>query len=169
MPRPASTSARRDDHPYYDTKHPSASPPSAINPNPPRPLAPTTVQSTLLQPRVAVALGLSAKWHPFLFACRLLSCLPAAWWGLPVALGLLAQAHVWYIVESGMSSCGEESLRLAGLSWLRGRAVGADIAVVDDGMVFERRLRVTEMGLGIVWVCYFFPDLRVGRWDYGGV
>jgi hypothetical protein len=52
-----------------------------------------------------------------------------------------------------MGSCSaDNSLCLAGLSWLRGRVsgTGADLGIEA---VFERRLRVTEMALGIVWVC----------------
>ncbi|KAM3441595.1 hypothetical protein NHJ13734_002740 [Beauveria thailandica] len=47
------------------------------------------VHPSMLQPRVAVVLNVPPMWHPWLFALRLLSCLPAAWWGLPSALHLL--------------------------------------------------------------------------------
>lgn len=49
----------------------------------------TAVHPSILQPRVAVVLNVPQPWHPWLFALRLLSCLPAAWWGLPSALHLL--------------------------------------------------------------------------------
>lgn len=47
------------------------------------------VHPSMLQPRVAVVLNVPPIWHPWLFALRLLSCLPAIWWGLPSALHLL--------------------------------------------------------------------------------
>jgi hypothetical protein len=162
MPRLSSSSALRDEHslpPPYKRHHDrrSSNPSSSSNqPLPPYSPSPQpTVRSTLLQPRVAVALNLPAKWHPFLFVCRLLSCLPAVWWGLPVALGLLAEAHLWYIVETGMGSCSaDNSLCLAGLSWLKGRVSGTGVDLGVEA-VLERRLRVTETALGIVWVCSF--------------
>lgn len=43
----------------------------------------------MLQPRVAVVLNVNPQWHPYLFAFRLLSILPALWWGLPSALQLV--------------------------------------------------------------------------------
>lgn len=53
------------------------------------PSAPAAVHPSILQPRVAVVLNVPPVWHPWLFALRLLSCLPAVWWGLPSALHLL--------------------------------------------------------------------------------
>lgn len=47
------------------------------------------VQPSLLQPRVAVVLEVPPPWHPWLFTLRLVSVLPAAWWGLPSLLQLL--------------------------------------------------------------------------------
>lgn len=47
------------------------------------------VHPSILQPRVAVVLNVPPLWHPWLFALRLLSCAPAAWWGLPSLLHLL--------------------------------------------------------------------------------
>ncbi|KAH7157865.1 hypothetical protein B0J13DRAFT_581853 [Dactylonectria estremocensis] len=47
------------------------------------------VHPSLLQPRVAVVLNVPPPWHPWLFALRLVSVLPAVWWGLPSALQLL--------------------------------------------------------------------------------
>lgn len=44
---------------------------------------------SLLQPRVAVVLKVPPPWHPWLFTLRLVSILPALWWGLPSALQLL--------------------------------------------------------------------------------
>ncbi|KND87397.1 N-glycosylation protein eos1 [Tolypocladium ophioglossoides CBS 100239] len=50
---------------------------------------PSPVHPSLLQPRVAVVLNVPPPWHPWLFALRLCSILPALWWGLPEALQLL--------------------------------------------------------------------------------
>lgn len=55
----------------------------------PVPVQPSLVQPSLLQPRVAVVLEVPPPWHPWLFALRLVSVLPAAWWGLPSLLQLL--------------------------------------------------------------------------------
>lgn len=55
------------------------------------------VRSTLLQPRVAVALGVSKKWYPVLFLCRLVSIAPGVLFGLPNALRLLATLHLMYL------------------------------------------------------------------------
>lgn len=51
--------------------------------------SPAPVHPSLLQPRVAVVLNVPPPWHPWLFALRLCSILPALWWGLPCALQLL--------------------------------------------------------------------------------
>ncbi|KZZ99677.1 N-glycosylation protein EOS1 [Moelleriella libera RCEF 2490] len=48
--------------------------------------APPPVHPSILQPRVAVVLNVEKSWHPWLFTFRLLSILPASWWGLPCAL-----------------------------------------------------------------------------------
>ncbi|KAI8632666.1 N-glycosylation protein-domain-containing protein [Xylariaceae sp. FL1651] len=50
---------------------------------------PAAVAVSLLQPRVAVALGIPTRWHRTLSICRLLSVVPCAWWGLRLALRFL--------------------------------------------------------------------------------
>lgn len=93
-------------------------------------------QSSLLHPRVAVVLGVSEGWHPPLFACRLLSTVPAAWWGFPIALRLLVHLHLLAAaagVADGSSS--------AGVVWLRAGEESVD-----------RRLRLMETILAIIWV-----------------
>ncbi|KAI0172390.1 N-glycosylation protein-domain-containing protein [Hypoxylon sp. FL1284] len=47
------------------------------------------VAVSLLQPRVAVALGIPKRWHHTLTACRLLSIVPPFCWGLRYALRFL--------------------------------------------------------------------------------
>ncbi|KAH8907757.1 hypothetical protein BR93DRAFT_926777 [Coniochaeta sp. PMI_546] len=173
MPRPATTSARR-----YDSNSNSAPPPPppsykshdttvsptdpTINSQPSTNLNPnhndTTVHASLLQPRVAVALGLSAKWHPLLFVCRLMSILPALWWGVPVALRLLAQL----VVLVGSSSAARAYAdKTQSIPWLRGYGridAAPDIShdTLGGSIDFETRLMITEMALGIVWVSLSF-------------
>ena len=79
---------------------------------------------TLLQPRMAVVLGVSEKWHPLLFACRLLSVVPAVWWGLPSALRFLVQVYHLVLADVPRE-----------LKWS-----------------FDNRLRLTENFLAILWV-----------------
>jgi hypothetical protein len=47
------------------------------------------VSVSLLQPRVAVVLGIPKRWHRTLSICRLLSVVPCVWWGLRLALRFL--------------------------------------------------------------------------------
>ncbi len=101
-----------------------------------------TARSSLLQPRVAVVLGLSKGWYPLLFLCRLLSIVPAAWWGLPSALRLLAMIH----------------LTVFGLGNRSGPGVlaGGHPSMHCD-LSFEARLRLLETFLGTLWVPYPVP------------
>lgn len=101
------------------------------------------VKSSLLQPRVAVALGLSRRWHPLLFACRLFSIAPSIWWGLPSALRLLAMLHLVVFGGSGLSPAAAAAAARAGLHTTAG---------TPDMMTFETRLRLTETVLAIIWV-----------------
>ncbi|KAI1431314.1 N-glycosylation protein-domain-containing protein [Xylaria sp. CBS 124048] len=48
-----------------------------------------TVAVSLLQPRVAVLLGLPKRWYRTLSICRLLSLVPCFWWGVRIALRFL--------------------------------------------------------------------------------
>lgn len=101
-------------------------------------------QSSLLHPRVAVVLGVSEGWHPPLFACRLLSTGPAVWWGFPIALRLLVHFHL--LVTAGMSG-GQPSSD--GMMWFRA-----------DDKAFDRRLRLMETMLAIIWVRCGIEDRR---------
>lgn len=89
------------------------------------------VHPTLLQPRLAVVLNVPSPWHPWLFASRLLSILPAVWWGLPTALQLL--------------------LRLL---------PGHDIVIILNGQGLDKRQDVEvryalmEAALATIWVCW---------------
>ena len=108
-------------------------------------IAPGPVRSTLLQPRVAVALGVSKKWYPVLFLCRLVSILPDVLFGLPNALRLLATLHLMYldrVIDGGaLSKLG------------RGGGAGPSSTSGYD-LAFEARLRLTEALLATIWVSY---------------
>jgi len=119
------------------------------------------VRSTLLQPRVAVALGVSKKWYPVLFLCRLVSILPDVLFGLPNALRLLATLHLMYldrVIDGGaLSKLG------------RGGGAGPSSTSGYD-LAFEARLRLTEALLATIWCCasgylsFFFTDCLMSRW-----
>ena len=83
---------------------------------------PTTLPS-VSHPHVAVLLGVNARWHIPLLMCRALSTAPAAWWGLRCALTFL-----------------RELLRSDGT------------AVLGGSWTVEKRFRVTEVFLAILWV-----------------
>ncbi|KAK1826529.1 N-glycosylation protein-domain-containing protein [Podospora conica] len=118
------------------------------------------VKSSLLQPRVAVALGLSRRWHPLLFACRLFSIAPSIWWGFPSALRLLAMLHLVVFGGSGLSPAAAAAAARAGLHTTAG----------TPDMTFETRLRLTETVLAIIWcgasgyLSFFFTDHLMSRW-----
>ncbi|KAI2619716.1 N-glycosylation protein-domain-containing protein [Hypoxylon sp. NC1633] len=104
-----------------------------------KPQAPVVAVS-LLQPRVAVALGVPKRWHHTLSACRLLSTAPPIFWGLRFALRFL----------------------LADLLRLSNPDHGRDNATIT--------LRLTETTLAIIWCCasaylaFFFTDCLMSRW-----
>ncbi|KAF4119836.1 N-glycosylation protein, partial [Geosmithia morbida] len=102
-------------------------------------------KASLLQPRVAVVLNVPRPWHPWLFALRLCSILPAVWWGTPSALQLL--------------------LRLLELM-LRSHAVPGNYAGAND----EQFVPLTETTLAAIWcfasgyLSFFFTDCLMSRW-----
>ncbi|KAK3363664.1 N-glycosylation protein-domain-containing protein [Lasiosphaeria hispida] len=116
-----------------------------------------TARSSLLQPRVAVVLGVSKTWYPLLFLCRLLSIVPAVWWGLPIGLRLVAMTFF------GRTHLGCPSI-LPGTASADGSPAG------HCGMSFEARLRLTETLLATVWclasgyLSFFFTDCLMSRW-----
>lgn len=92
--------------------------------------------TSALHPRVAVILGVDRKWYIPLLVCRALSTLPSAWWGLRCAFTFLAELlHI----RPGMGREG----------W-----AAAIIGSVGQEWDVERRFRVTEVALAIMWVCY---------------
>ncbi|KAK4040722.1 N-glycosylation protein-domain-containing protein [Parachaetomium inaequale] len=127
----------------------------------PDPAGAGPVRSTLLQPRVAVALGVSKKWYPVLFLCRLASIAPDVLFGLPNALRLLATLHLMYL---------DRVLDGGALSKL-GRGAGAGSSPTSGyDPAFEARLRLTEALLATIWCCasgylsFFFTDCLMSRW-----
>ncbi|KAH7236272.1 N-glycosylation protein-domain-containing protein [Fusarium tricinctum] len=127
---------------------------------PPPPPPPTTttappeldgpVHPSLLQPRVAVVLNVPTPWHPWLFVLRLISILPALWWGLPSALQLLMRVvpgpEVVFVVPS---------------------TTGGSVAMSYEA---DTRYTLTETGLGTIWcfasgyLSFFFTDCLMSRW-----
>ncbi|KAK3393146.1 N-glycosylation protein-domain-containing protein [Podospora didyma] len=122
-----------------------------------------TAHSSMLQPRVAVVLGVAKTWHPLLFACRLLSIVPAIWWGLPIALRLLAMIRMiffgWGVEGSPASSCTSNNK-----GFLLATAINC------HELPFEARLRLTETLLATIWcgasgyLSFFFTDCLMSRW-----
>ncbi len=110
-------------------------PPSyaATNPSPSPTVKASANVSSALHPRVAVLLGVGARWHIPLLICRGLSTAPAAWWGLRCAFTFLAE-----LLRS-------EGVGTYGLAW-----------------TVEERFRVTEVFLAILWVCCLSRDEDLG-------
>ncbi|KAJ5632910.1 hypothetical protein N7490_009249, partial [Penicillium lividum] len=130
-----------------------AAPPSSTSSTSHTPLSSDAGQaaSSPLHPRVAVILGVDRRWHIPLLVCRALSTLPAAWWGLRCAFTFLAELlHI----RPGMGREG----------W-----AAAIIGSVGQDWDVERRFRVTEVALAIMWCCasaylsYFFADCMMSR------
>ncbi|KAJ3453302.1 hypothetical protein MRS44_017549 [Fusarium solani] len=107
------------------TTTPTIAPSSSSNADAP-------LHPSLLQPRVAVVLNVPMPWHPWLFALRLVSVLPALWWGLPLAVQLLLRLlpgpELVVVVPSAAGG-------------IQGLSVEADA-----------RYALTEMGLATIWV-----------------
>ncbi|KAH8661877.1 N-glycosylation protein-domain-containing protein [Xylariales sp. PMI_506] len=129
------------------------------------------VTISALQPRVAVVLGVPKIWHPFLFACRLFSIVPALWWGLRCSLRFL----ITDFLNSG--AYGDGAFRL-GLH-PDGTGIEATEVVVKTAMATmaaqmvdttEKRWRLTEMALSIIWcgasayLSFLFTDSLMSRW-----
>ncbi|KAH6874935.1 N-glycosylation protein-domain-containing protein [Thelonectria olida] len=132
-------------------------PPPPLKPPPPHSISTTThtihasehaVHPSLLQPRVAVVLNVPPPWHPWLFALRLVSVLPALWWGLPSLLQLLLRILP-----------GPEIVVVAGGPGSPTLSVDADV-----------RYALTETGLATIWcfasgyLSFFFTDCLMSRW-----
>ncbi|KAI1392217.1 N-glycosylation protein-domain-containing protein [Hypoxylon trugodes] len=125
-----------DPPPSYSSS--SSSPPSKNDSEKPRP---PVVAVSLLQPRVAVALGVPKRWHYTLSVCRLLSIVPPICWGVRFTLRFLLA----------------DLLRLSDQ-----RSHDRDAATFT--------LRLTETALAVIWCCasaylaFFFTDCLMSRW-----
>lgn len=86
----------------------------------------TSDKPGVLHPRVAVLLGVDKRWHLPLLFCRALSIAPAGWWGLRCGLTFLVAL---------LSDEEEAAAAAVGLAWS-----------------VERRFRITEVFLAIIWV-----------------
>jgi hypothetical protein len=130
---------------------------SSIKSPPPQPTTTTIasddappVHPSLLQPRVAVVLNVPTPWHPWLFALRLFSILPALWWGLPSAVQLLLRIlpgpEIVVVVPS---------------------TTGGSVAMSVEQ---DARYALTETGLATIWcfasgyLSFFFTDCLMSRW-----
>lgn len=125
--------------PRMEDRTPAATETSATTP---------TVSASKLHPRVAVILGVDRKWYLPLVVCRALSVGPALWWGLRCAFTFLA-----------------ELLRIRpGSMWREGWVAIVVSSAAADWDV-ERRFRVTEVALAIMWVCIPFSFMaRLSIW-----
>ncbi|KLJ07431.1 hypothetical protein EMPG_17096 [Blastomyces silverae] len=111
--------------------------PSTVPFQPPSPSTPASEPRDVLSslhPRVAVILGVDRRWYIPLLLCRGLSILPATWWGLRCAFTFLA-----------------ELLRIRPQFWHEGWTAAIVRGAAPDWDV-ERRFRVTEVALAIIWV-----------------
>ncbi|EWZ83803.1 hypothetical protein FOCG_08981 [Fusarium oxysporum f. sp. radicis-lycopersici 26381] len=134
--------------PMTSTSSKSPSPPHTTKTAPPEIDGP--VHPSLLQPRVAVVLNVPKPWHPWLFALRLFSILPALWWGLPSALQLLLRVlpgpEIVVVVPS---------------------TTGGSVAMSVEA---DPRYALTETGLATIWcfasgyLSFFFTDCLMSRW-----
>jgi hypothetical protein len=126
-----------------------------------------TVRSSLLQPRVAVVLGVSKTWYPLLFACRLVSIAPGVVFGLPNALRLLAMLHLTFLGGGGLDGAlGRVRLGRSDDGSSHGTTVPSSSSSTSSSpsppssppassgydATFEARLRLTETLLATIWV-----------------
>ena len=113
------------------------------------------VRPSLLQPRVAVVLGLPRIWHLPLFLSRLLSVCPAIWWSLGILIRLVTQLHALAVTRDEAKE-----------------ADAAGLAIHDrgTGLALESRLKLTETALAMIWcgasayLSFFFTDCLMSRW-----
>ncbi|PNP40241.1 hypothetical protein TGAMA5MH_07896 [Trichoderma gamsii] len=136
---------------------------------------PTPPMPSMLQPRVAVVLNVPKPWHPWLFALRLASVLPALWWGLPSLLRLLIHflpgpPDQFQLVRPLSGSCdpsGHDPLQTSALSSLcAGEQHGSGTAA----MMAAAPYAITETALATIWcfacgyLAFFFTDCLMSRW-----
>lgn len=79
--------------------------------------------SSAFQPCIAVLLGVDPRWYIPLIICRAVCTVPAAWWGLRCAFTFLGEL-----------------------------LYGVELRAYEDKWDVEKRFRVTEVFLAILWV-----------------
>lgn len=127
----------------------------------------------MLQPRVAVVLNVPKPWHPWLFALRLASVLPALWWGLPSLLRLLiyflpGPPDQFQLVRPLSGSCdpsGHDPLQTSALSSLcAGEQHGSGTAAIMAAAPYA----ITETALATIWVrTWTMHEKQETIWDAG--
>ncbi|UKZ84792.1 uncharacterized protein TrAFT101_000682 [Trichoderma asperellum] len=136
---------------------------------------PTPPMPSMLQPRVAVVLNVPKPWHPWLFALRLASILPALWWGLPSLLRLLIHflpgpPDQFLLVRPPGGSCdprGHDPLQTSALS---SSCAGEQHGSGAAAMMAAAPYAVTETALATIWcfacgyLAFFFTDCLMSRW-----
>ncbi|KAH9897085.1 N-glycosylation protein-domain-containing protein [Xylariomycetidae sp. FL2044] len=159
MARPASpsfppTTSRTSSTPLFRTSNASAA--AAFDDNPLDTSTTTTkarqsqtpppaVAVSLLQPRVAVALGVPRHWHHTLYACRLFSTVPAVFWGLRFALRFLVTEFLLWTNHGSSRPRTSDQMR-------------------------DSSLRLVETALAMIWclassyLAFFFTDCLMSRW-----
>ncbi|KAL7938294.1 N-glycosylation domain-containing protein [Trichoderma chlorosporum] len=128
---------------------------------------------SMLQPRVAVVLNVPQPWHPWLFALRLCSVLPALWWGLPSLLRLLLHflpgPPDQFLLVKQMATPGSnmddlQASLLTSCSGKNGEAAATAAAVLAAPYA------ITETALATIWcfacgyLAFFFTDCLMSRW-----
>ncbi|KAL6880912.1 N-glycosylation domain-containing protein [Trichoderma novae-zelandiae] len=176
-PRPSSSSLSAPKPPDLTafTTSSSAAPADGPGPGPGSGTQNPPVPS-MLQPRVAVVLNVPQPWHPWLFALRLCSILPALWWGLPSLLRLLLYflpgppdqfMLVKQIAVSGSNIDVLQSTLLSSCSRSDGEAASAAAAAAA---VLAAPYAITETALATIWcfacgyLAFFFTDCLMSRW-----
>lgn len=98
-------------------------------------------------------LGIKKHWHVPLLVCRALSTAPAAWWGLRCALTFMGE------------------LLLDEVDRKRRGGIGMGLGMMGGGEVWsiEKRFRVTEVFLAVLWVGQFSLSQGKALWLSGRV
>ncbi|KAL7967214.1 N-glycosylation domain-containing protein [Trichoderma sp. SZMC 28014] len=135
----------------------------------------TPPMPTMLQPRVAVVLNVPKPWHPWLFALRLASILPALWWGLPSLLRLLIHflpgpPDQFQLVRPLSGSCDAGSPDPLQTSALSSSCAGEQHGSATAAMMAAAPYAITETALATIWcfacgyLAFFFTDCLMSRW-----
>jgi len=132
-----------------------------------------TTRSSILQPRVAVVLGVPREWHVWLFGARLLSLGPATVWGVQSALQLLLRLVLRLLLLRLFPVPGVDVLdgsegvagSSGGSSGSQGRiSVGGSALVVDAGGSAGDPFPLTETSLAVIWVSFFASASPPSPW-----